>query len=127
MSALNQDNARLRLAVNTAGTPPIGSTTQPLGSQGDDESSCTRRRSTIASDLRRELAAATEVERLKAKIADVMAAAATREQELSAQLEAQRRSRSELEYRLGGVDIKMVQRDTTELRQQQSFFAEQVS
>jgi hypothetical protein len=136
MSALNHDNAQLRKEITALGAGSRSThVSLPLGAvssqPGDDESGAApaepRNRSTLAADLRRELASASEVDRLQAKIADIVATAAQREGELSAQLESQRRARAELEYRLGSVDFKAMQRDVAGERQQQLFFAEQVS
>ena len=101
MSALNQDNDRLRKALNAATVPkaaaasgdarhpalPLGSLAPLQQDDGDGDASAARGR--VGPDLRRELAAAAEVERLRGLMADAAATSATREAELHAELEAQ--------------------------------------
>ena len=105
MAALNQDKARLRREVNAAAAPEAGRTgverplAAPLGSfapapeLGGDGDGAVRQGpgsgNGIAADLRRELAAAAEVERLRGLLAAAAATSATREAELAAELEAQ--------------------------------------
>lgn len=98
MAALNQDNARMRRELLAATAPSASANAarvpiaQPLGTFAavdDEKATAVSRRSSVAADLRRELAAAAEVERLRGLLADAAATAATREAELHAELESQ--------------------------------------